>query len=109
MAKLRARWKAYFSARQRRQSGRIACPATGETNGRPQHWHMGSFIVRNEPRHDWQMGIRLASRSVVPQTRHGAGKTTAASASSARRRMAMLVARRGALTLQELARRGYPH
>jgi hypothetical protein len=62
----------------------MASAATADTNGRPQHWHIGSAIGRKDARQTAQMGMRLAVVIVWPQIRHGAGKSTAANASSVR-------------------------
>jgi hypothetical protein len=62
----------------------MASAATADTKGRPQHSHMGSVIGWKDARQSSQIGIRLAVASACAQIRHGAGKSTAANASSVR-------------------------
>jgi hypothetical protein len=85
--KLRARSNANVFSRHNRQSGSgaPACSATIAGNGRPQHWQSGSRIGTNDAKHSGQIGIRLAFRTGLSQSRHGAGAKTDASASSAER------------------------
>ena len=62
---------------------RSPAPPPRKTNGRPQQRHIGSAMRSKPSRQASQIGMRLAFVSVWPQIRHGAGKSTDASASSA--------------------------
>jgi hypothetical protein len=81
--KLRAKSKAYTPLRQRWHRGReIPSAKAAETIGLP-HWEQsgsGSVCVRAYMQ-AWQNGMRLPVSRIRAQIRHGAGRTSEASAS----------------------------